>query len=164
MREFTKAETVAWFASLEKRISSSHVAIHDENDRALVVKANYKNYWSFPGGIVDASETPLEAAIREVQEEVGLTLDPETVHFKFVVDRVSSFAQTYLFMFEARVSSSVFDSILLDKNELDEFAIVTRKQMIDNDRVYGESARHWAEGFSGYFEQNFTTDTKQSDI
>ena len=31
------------------------------------------NYWDFPKGIVEAGETPLETACREVQEETGLT-------------------------------------------------------------------------------------------
>jgi len=31
--------------------------------------------WAFPGGRIDAGETPLEAALREMQEEVGLALD-----------------------------------------------------------------------------------------
>ena len=31
--------------------------------------------WAFPGGRIDAGETPLEAAMRETEEEVGITLD-----------------------------------------------------------------------------------------
>jgi len=31
--------------------------------------------WAFPGGRIDEGETPLEAAMRETQEEVGLRLD-----------------------------------------------------------------------------------------
>jgi 8-oxo-dGTP pyrophosphatase MutT (NUDIX family) len=33
--------------------------------------------WAFPGGRVDDGETPLEAALREMHEEVGLQLGPE---------------------------------------------------------------------------------------
>ena len=37
------------------------------------------NTWAFPGGAIDAGETPLSAAIREVSEEVsGVTLDSLT--------------------------------------------------------------------------------------
>jgi 8-oxo-dGTP pyrophosphatase MutT (NUDIX family) len=35
--------------------------------------------WALPGGRLDAGETPVEAALREVEEEVGLRLEPGTV-------------------------------------------------------------------------------------
>jgi 8-oxo-dGTP diphosphatase len=35
----------------------------------------------FPGGGVEAGETPLEAAVREVQEEVGISVNPEKAQF-----------------------------------------------------------------------------------
>ncbi|MEW5943937.1 MAG: bis(5'-nucleosyl)-tetraphosphatase [Pseudomonadota bacterium] len=38
--------------------------------RYLLLRA-YRN-WDFPKGLVEAGETPLEAAIREVREETGL--------------------------------------------------------------------------------------------
>jgi len=31
------------------------------------------NYWDFPKGVVEATESPLEAAVREVEEETTLT-------------------------------------------------------------------------------------------
>ncbi|MCP3989305.1 MAG: CoA pyrophosphatase [Actinomycetia bacterium] len=34
----------------------------------------HANQWAFPGGRVDSGETPLEAAFREIEEEVNLTL------------------------------------------------------------------------------------------
>lgn len=36
----------------------------------------YPNTWNFPGGLVEAGETPLEAAIREIAEEFEIVLDP----------------------------------------------------------------------------------------
>lgn len=164
MREFTHEETAAWFVGLEKRMSSSAVAIHDEHDRVLVVKANYKRYWSFPGGIIDAGETPLTAAVREVKEEVGLELDSASLDFNFVVDRVSSIAQTYQFVFDAVISSSSFETIILDVQELDDYALVTKEQILAGDRLYSESTRRWAEGYYGYAEQIFGSQAAQADI
>ena len=33
--------------------------------------------WEFPGGKIEPNETPEEAIIREIQEELGATIDPE---------------------------------------------------------------------------------------
>lgn len=44
-------------------------------------KGAFENYWAFPGGLVDEGETIAHAAQRELQEETGLTLEPN--RFKF---------------------------------------------------------------------------------
>lgn len=52
--------------------------VHDSH--ALVVK-NWlgAGSWALPGGGIEANETPAEAAIREVQEELGLTIEPSAL-------------------------------------------------------------------------------------
>ncbi|RYF41409.1 MAG: CoA pyrophosphatase [Comamonadaceae bacterium] len=40
---------------------------------------NHPGQWALPGGSMDAGETPEEAALRELQEEVGLQLPPGAV-------------------------------------------------------------------------------------
>ena len=50
--------------------------------RMLVVRraeAPHLGLWSFPGGVVEAGESPLEAAVRETMEEVGLRVRVEGV-------------------------------------------------------------------------------------
>lgn len=41
-------------------------------ERILLVKHTYTKYWYVPGGAVDAGETTIEAAKREVLEEVNI--------------------------------------------------------------------------------------------
>lgn len=43
--------------------------------RILLVKNSYVPYWSLPGGYVHSGETALQAALRELREEVGLKVD-----------------------------------------------------------------------------------------
>lgn len=155
MHEYTEAETVDWLKTLEKRMSSAAVALFTDDDHVLVVKAWYKKYWSFPGGVVDPGETPRQAAVRETHEEVGLAADGEALEFRFVVDRVSPIAQTYQFIFQQRVGDSFFEHVQIDGDEIEAFEIVTRQQILDNDRYYGQSTRKWAEEYVGYHEQQF---------
>ncbi|NUS73086.1 MAG: NUDIX hydrolase [Corynebacteriales bacterium] len=46
----------------------------DFDDRVLIVKPNYRDYWLLPGGIVEANESPDLCAEREVTEELGLNV------------------------------------------------------------------------------------------
>ncbi|MBT2456694.1 NUDIX hydrolase [Streptomyces sp. ISL-86] len=51
------------------------VLLFDERDRVLLVDPTYKAGWEFPGGVVESGEAPASAGVREVEEELGLTLD-----------------------------------------------------------------------------------------
>jgi 8-oxo-dGTP pyrophosphatase MutT (NUDIX family) len=43
-------------------------------DRVLLCQLTYKNDWDLPGGVVEVGESPQLAVVREVQEELGLTI------------------------------------------------------------------------------------------
>lgn len=52
------------------------VLLSDEAGRSLIVEPSYKPYWELPGGAVEADESPMMAARREVKEELGLACEP----------------------------------------------------------------------------------------
>ena len=56
-----------------RRIEGAHVLATDEQGRILVVRTTYLGPgWMLPGGRVERSETPHQAAVRETREETGL--------------------------------------------------------------------------------------------
>ncbi|MER5849323.1 NUDIX hydrolase [Streptomyces sp. NPDC002012] len=44
----------------------------DDDDRVLLVDPSYKDYLDIPGGYVEQGESPLQACVREVHEELGI--------------------------------------------------------------------------------------------
>ena len=142
--------------SKKQRASSASLVIETRDGRALIVKAHYKPYWTFPGGFIDHGETPLEAALREAAEEVGIMLHRERAEFLFVADRISDIAQTYQFVFRVGVDESELVDVKLQSSEIAESAFVTKKEVIDGGRYYGKAIRHWAHEEGGYIEQRFT--------
>jgi 8-oxo-dGTP diphosphatase len=61
-----------WHASLPGVIVSAAGLIGDGAGRLLVVKPNYRDYWTLPGGVCELGESPQEGCAREVAEEIGL--------------------------------------------------------------------------------------------
>ena len=145
-----------WLEAQHSRVSSSALILENNIGQVLIVKANYKPYWTFPGGLIDPGETPKQAAIRETLEEVGVAVDPKKVEFVAVVNRKSSVADTYQFIFKAPLTKTMLGSFELQESEIDASALITREHVRSGDRNYGKVIAHWAAGRSGYIEQTFT--------
>lgn len=64
--------------SVFSRPSARGIIFRDDNKIALVYSKNEK-YYKFPGGGIHKDEDKREALIREVREEVGLIVIPESI-------------------------------------------------------------------------------------
>lgn len=62
------------YLRLAKKPSSSAVIYTDSSQKVLLVKTSYRDYWMLPGGNVEAMESPLQAGLREIREELGADL------------------------------------------------------------------------------------------
>jgi 8-oxo-dGTP diphosphatase len=63
-------------ATLPRKRMGAAVLFSDETGRVLLVEPTYKPYWEIPGGAVEADESPRDAAVRELKEELGLACAP----------------------------------------------------------------------------------------
>lgn len=72
--EFADEQT--WLASLPPVVVAAGAVITDPDGRVLLVKPNYRDFWSVPGGICEFGEPPQLGCRREVAEEVGIDRIP----------------------------------------------------------------------------------------
>ncbi len=63
-------------------------------------KITNRNKWSLFGGGIERRETPLRAIIREVKEELGITLDPNDLRLLFKKESRSS--NRYVFYYKIK--------------------------------------------------------------
>ena len=138
------------------RPASSGVIVENSDGSALVLKAHYKPYWSFPGGWIENGQTPREAALRELQEETGLVVAVEDIVFDSMVNRISDLMQSYQFIFRVtRPMELTAEQITLQASEISDWKLVTRQDVLEDLESYGGAVQSWAEDLSDpYSEQH----------
>jgi 8-oxo-dGTP diphosphatase len=73
---FSPAEEAAWYARLPTMFGAAAALFTNPGGQVLLVKPNYRDHWSLPGGILEHGEPPHEGCRREVKEEIGLDITP----------------------------------------------------------------------------------------
>lgn len=151
---YSQAEVQEFLRTQVARPASAGVLLCDTRGRALVLKAHYKPYWSFPGGWIEAGQTPRDAALRELAEEAGIALAPSEVRLLYTINRASSMMQSYQFIFAA---SGVYDdatSIRLQAEEINDYKFVSKADVLADLESFGGAVQLWAQGATqSYYEQ-----------
>ncbi|MCX6766329.1 MAG: NUDIX hydrolase [Candidatus Moranbacteria bacterium] len=125
-----------YIKNLPKKRMASGVILLNEAGEILIVKPSYKNYWSVPGGVIDENESPRNAALREVKEEIGL--DPKKMKL-VCVDYMSPQDSGYSthdeniqFIFYGGVlTGNDIKSIKLAEEEISEYKFVSKEDAIE---------------------------------
>ena len=71
-----EAASVTWFNALAAMQVASACVLRDVHHQVLLVEPVYKSTWELPGGALEAGESPLQACVREVAEELRLEVNP----------------------------------------------------------------------------------------
>lgn len=58
---------------MNEEVSAGFIVFKIKDDEIFYLLLRHPTHWSFPKGHIEASETPLDAALRELKEETGIT-------------------------------------------------------------------------------------------
>lgn len=101
-RLFLKA---AYFASIifcfifRPATKSAIIAIWLKN-KVLIIKNSYYHKYVIPGGYINMGENPVEAAVREIQEEIGIIADPNQLKKICVIKETFNYKRETINCFE----------------------------------------------------------------
>ena len=98
-----------------KRKGSSIIFVNDKREVLLLLRDNipsipYPNMWDLPGGHVETSETPEHCIVREMNEELNLTLD------QFDLFSVDEFEDRIEYTFWKRINFDI-DQVKLNEGQ-----------------------------------------------
>ncbi|MFE0376432.1 NUDIX domain-containing protein [Streptomyces inhibens] len=101
----------------------------DAAGRVLMVEPSYKDYWEIPGGYVETGESPLQACVREVREELGIT---PPIGRLLAVDWAPSAKEgdKVLYLFDGgQLSAEPLSQIVLQPEELLSYEFLARSDV-----------------------------------
>jgi 8-oxo-dGTP diphosphatase len=125
-------EPVAWHASLPGVVATAGALIQDTAGNVLIVKPNYRDHWTLPGGICEFGEAPHAGCAREVSEEIGLSLPVGrllSVDWQLPSPAYGPAARpSVYFIFDCGTLRSL-SGIRLQADELDDFMFVAHEAL-----------------------------------
>lgn len=114
----------------KKRMAASALFLNEQGN-VLIVKPTYRPDWLLPGGIVEENESPRQACLREVREELNI----ETPLDKLLcVEHLSNDAQqtesVQFVFYGGLITASQLSCIAIPEPELSEYRFSTREEAL----------------------------------
>lgn len=108
-----------------------HVYIYNRNREFLIQRRSRKKKvnsgkWDITGGAVQAGEDSKAGALRETQEEIGLTLDPDAVRFVGRSISIKHLVDVYFVETEVDI-----DNCCLQEEEVSEVKMIPAARLLD---------------------------------
>ncbi|MGB0386543.1 MAG: NUDIX domain-containing protein [Ardenticatenaceae bacterium] len=121
----------AYQEGLPKKRMAAGCLFFDASGKLLIVKPTYKAGWEIPGGIIEKNESPREACVREVQEELGLAWGVGELLGVDYTSESDEYTESLQFIFLGdTLSEQNIVNIRLAEDELSEYRFVEPEQAV----------------------------------
>lgn len=137
-----------------KRVIAQAV-ITDGQGRVLLCELTYKPEWDLPGGVVDPDEGPLQTVVREVQEELGVTLSPRGLLSVNWLPPYRGWSDALLCVFDLGEHPDLIEQATLQPSEIAALHWCTPDEVAAHAAPY--VARHLAQAWDGTTTRRSTT-------
>lgn len=111
-----------YYKMLPKKQVGTAVLFFNSVGELLIVKPDYKDSWLVPGGATDENESPVQCAIRETREEIGLDRQDLKLIGIYYAHAKGTHSDHVKFIFHGGIlNDDQISSITLQADELEEF-------------------------------------------
>ncbi len=101
-----------------KRVISQGL-LRDEHGRVLLCELTYKQEWDLPGGVIEVGEAPALGLVRELQEELGITVEVQGLITVNWLPAWRGWDDACIFLFDLGVvDSSITEGMELQATEI----------------------------------------------
>lgn len=112
-----------------KRMGAGALFFNQQN-QLLILKTNYKDYWTIPGGVIEKDESPRQAVERETEEEIGFNKKVEKLLFVDYIFKEGKRDENLQFIFYGGVlNQEEINSIKLQQDEIVKFKFIDIDQV-----------------------------------
>ena len=105
-------------AGLPTKRAIAQGVIRNNADEILLCELTYKQDWDLPGGVVDPHESPAQAVIREIREELQVEVLPQYLVAVNWLPQWGGWDDAMLFVFDLGVEDDVIARAHLEPREL----------------------------------------------
>ncbi|GCE20030.1 NUDIX domain-containing protein [Dictyobacter kobayashii] len=121
----------SFYESLPRKRMGAGALFYDQAYKILIVNPTYIDHWLLPGGTVEMDESPQQGCVREIAEEIGLTITLERLLCVEYLSRIEGKNESLQFIFYGgMLTPDQIAAIRLQEQELSEYAFVSLEEAL----------------------------------
>ncbi len=115
---------------LPRKRAIGQLLVRDPQDRVLLCRLTYKSDWDLPGGVVEVNESPRAGVSREVQEELGLSVEAGGLLLTDWLPPWSGWEDALCLVFDGGVRDpALLDEVVLEAREIRDVRFCTVEEV-----------------------------------